>query len=435
VNVFLWWLLKERGDLLKLTEKISIFVLFLIFCFAFNVTSIYLNSSSMNMDSLYDGVAANEAGSLYNKLYWSALFVLSLWGVILNKKEFSRKIKAVVPVLLLCALLLVSVFWSDYPVITLRRVALVIFVVFSIMISVFYIEDRRRIVLTIYKASVVALALNIGVLLLGLGFDDNGLFSGIHGHKNTAGLVSVVGLWITLVAREYTKRLLITNSLYIAGWLVILILSQSKTSILLLLVSPLLWIGVVMMKRLFKAQLINVMIISFLFFFFTAQLLVVVNGMTNAEFISSMGGDVSLTGRDFIWSFVWEYISQRPVFGVGYGAFWDVGEGASNLGSSEHGRIYMKFIHQAHNGYLDILVSVGGLGLFLVGNMVFKIFNALNKEVSERNRLANFSGVLMIFILLHNITESSLLRTTHLNWVMLLVLFFIFKTTNDKLVK
>ena len=74
-----------------------------------------------------------------------------------------------------------------------------------------------------------------------------------------------------------------------------------------------------------------------------------------------LGRDASLTGRVPLWQESWALWGQRPLFGYGYAAFW-------NAGSPDVQYVW-KIIGwnapNAHNGYMDVLLQVGLLGLAL----------------------------------------------------------------------
>ena len=76
------------------------------------------------------------------------------------------------------------------------------------------------------------------------------------------------------------------------------------------------------------------------------------------------GRDTTLTGRTEIWQGLMESVAKRPLLGFGYAAFWQGlnGESANAILSSRWIFAY------AHNGFLEILLQVGTVGLvvFLV---------------------------------------------------------------------
>jgi len=416
----------------KSSEKTSIFILFAIFCYSFNVSLIIIDASAMHAENLNDMVDSVESGSLYNKVYWSFLFILSLLIIIKDKLKLIRSMQSIKPIYLLIFLLVSSILWSDYPLITLRRSALSVFVIFSIMVSCIYIKKPTIILFIIYRVIAISLTFNIIALVLGKGFSADGLFSGIHGHKNTAGLVASIALWASFSARYVLNQKNSLNLIIILGWVIVLLLTRSKTSITLCLLSPLIWYSINLISNKLKFSTFYSLVTVSCSLILCITSLLLFNGLSLAEGISVLGGDISLTGRDFIWTFVLEYIFENPILGVGYGAFWDVGQSSANLGSHGHGRIYLNFLHQAHNGYLDILVNLGIVGLISILVIIFQPLKIITSNAYKNNIFSQLSGILIVFIFLHNITESSLLRTTHLNWVMILILFFIFSILNKK---
>ena len=83
--------------------------------------------------------------------------------------------------------------------------------------------------------------------------------------------------------------------------------------------------------------------------------------------LGMMGKDATLTGRTDIWEYVIPDIYQRPLLGWGYAAFWT----ADNPAAWKISDILRWWVPQAHNGVLEILLSVGFVGLvfyvFLLG--------------------------------------------------------------------
>lgn len=81
----------------------------------------------------------------------------------------------------------------------------------------------------------------------------------------------------------------------------------------------------------------------------------------SAMLFSSVGRDASMSGRDALWASVIERVTQAPLFGSGWGAFWVEGRGRE-LVSTWNPR-------QSHNAYLDVLLDTG-----VVGGVFFALF-------------------------------------------------------------
>ncbi|MET1756159.1 O-antigen ligase family protein [Novosphingobium sp. RD2P27] len=73
--------------------------------------------------------------------------------------------------------------------------------------------------------------------------------------------------------------------------------------------------------------------------------------------LASLGRDATLTGRTEIWQTALTYIVREPLIGYGFGS------GVYAGFVVEVGRLHG--VHDAHNGYLDLLLGAGVIGLAL----------------------------------------------------------------------
>ncbi|MFD2579004.1 O-antigen ligase family protein [Novosphingobium colocasiae] len=114
----------------------------------------------------------------------------------------------------------------------------------------------------------------------------------------------------------------------------------------------------------------------------------------------------TLSGRTIIWEALWAYYRNAPYFGAGYGSFWDIGR-ASPI--NQFGRGWLLEIAQGHNGYLDLLITIGpvGLGLCVYAAFVWPILRLLNWRRGDKQVGALLLSTL-VFLIAHNATESTL---------------------------
>jgi exopolysaccharide production protein ExoQ len=83
------------------------------------------------------------------------------------------------------------------------------------------------------------------------------------------------------------------------------------------------------------------------------------------DLLSVMGKDVTLTGRTYLWQRAIASISEQPLLGVGYQAFWQPGNwGAEDLW--RYAGVASKSGFHFHNLYLHISVDLGLVGLIVV---------------------------------------------------------------------
>ena len=131
--------------------------------------------------------------------------------------------------------------------------------------------------------------------------------------------------------------------------------------------------------------------------------------------VSLLGKDLTLTGRTEIWSAVIDSIAKRPLLGYGYQAFWLGLEGESY-------RIILAvswILAQAQNGFLDIVLETGVVGLavvLLVFGFAFRdaVVCLLRSRNDRQLRAVEWYLAIVVLTLLYNLDESFLFDPKHL---------------------
>ena len=134
--------------------------------------------------------------------------------------------------------------------------------------------------------------------------------------------------------------------------------------------------------------------------------LIYVTGYVGSDSIfSSIGRDTTLSGRTEIWRYVWDKIQLRPWLGYGLSAFWNGFDGPSG-----YVQLAMRIaIIYAHNGFLDIWLSIGllGLSVFTLGFVSTTIQSLV--LLRKTNTPEGFWPLLFLtYILLSNLTEGTI---------------------------
>jgi exopolysaccharide production protein ExoQ len=132
---------------------------------------------------------------------------------------------------------------------------------------------------------------------------------------------------------------------------------------------------------------------------------------------STVGKDATFTGRTPIWELVKANIALHPLFGTGYGAFW-VGPFDTSPSYEFVRRLYF-YPGEAHNGYLDIVLDLGYVGLVLLGGFIVRYFVLSIRLLQIDRSQALLYLSLILYFLLANLTESSWLAVgANPNWLM-----------------
>ncbi len=105
----------------------------------------------------------------------------------------------------------------------------------------------------------------------------------------------------------------------------------------------------------------------------TAAVLIVIQISTAIEGITDVTGkDVTLTGRTLLWPHVIEQIESHPLVGVGLNSVWRIAPDSSSADpiTTAIRRATGWGAYSAHNGYLDVALQLGVVGLVLLGSIL-----------------------------------------------------------------
>ncbi|MEZ5933588.1 MAG: O-antigen ligase [Alphaproteobacteria bacterium] len=131
----------------------------------------------------------------------------------------------------------------------------------------------------------------------------------------------------------------------------------------------------------------------------------------------ALGRDTTLTGRVGIWQFARTMIEQKPLLGYGYNAFWERPEFAQYAVDT-----FGWIVPNAHNGYLDTLLSIGVIGLVLM--FVFfgsAVLRGLRRVTDADDIAASITLALIMGSLVRASLETNLLGQNSIIWVLTVI--------------
>jgi exopolysaccharide production protein ExoQ len=122
--------------------------------------------------------------------------------------------------------------------------------------------------------------------------------------------------------------------------------------------------------------------------------------------LQALGRDPTLTGRTEIWSVLVDSVMKRPFLGYGYYAFWQGLKGESGIAIH---RLNWTFGY-AHNGYLEITLQLGllGLAVFLVS-----LFQAIRNSWTclrlDRTSGSDWYVGIILLVIVSNLDDCTVL--------------------------
>jgi exopolysaccharide production protein ExoQ len=116
--------------------------------------------------------------------------------------------------------------------------------------------------------------------------------------------------------------------------------------------------------------------------------------------LQSMGRNSSLTGRTDLWDTVLEF-SGNPLFGTGFGSFWH-GERLAKIWD-----IYWFHPVQAHSGYLETYLNLGYIGLTLLIVVIVAAYRSVHIDFRSKQETASLRFAYLVIAAIYNITEAA----------------------------
>lgn len=327
--------------------------------------------------------------------------------VAVRPQDWRRLVVVPIPIVLTLAWCWLSVSWSLDPSITLRRITLTTLIIWTVFIAVRQLGYQTTvgimrvclIVTLIANYIAVMLFPDLGVHPVNEQFDKDlvGDWRGVMQHKNFAGAVSA--LLIPMLVFDAKRIPVSLRIIGIVAAAIFLVYSQSKTSLGLVGIGV--FAGAVYTRYSPRTRALAVPALLIL-----AALGVAFFSVYHGSITSVLRDPDAFTGRTVIWRSMLAYINDNPLFGSGYGAFWNIGQSSPIYSYADK---WVVAITTGHNGFLDLVVQIGvpGLLLALFAVVIWPLIKLFSSDDIPSAQGALVIS-LLIFCIAHNGTESSL---------------------------
>lgn len=327
-------------------------------------------------------------------------------------RSFARGLRKVRWIVVLGLVALASALWSEDPSLTVRGSAVLLATTaFGIYFGTRYTVHQQLHLLSWTFLLVIASSFFFAIFLPEYGIEQgiNGNFSdwqGAFAQKNILARAIVLAILVFLFAGSMRRSL---RWLAIAGSVVLLGLSGSATGMIVCF-------GIIVTLPLYNyiknQSAVPLPVIGFGLLLAASLFALTIN---IGGLLHLVNKSPDLTGRTELWNAVMLSISKRPWLGYGFSAFWSGTNAESALVRDSVGWT----ADYAHDGFLDVLLQVGvvGLATFLVGYLVL-----WRRALALLMSVAGFAPVwlctYLVFMLLYNLTEGSILAQNSIYWVL-----------------
>jgi exopolysaccharide production protein ExoQ len=352
-------------------------------------------------------------------LILAGIYVLRKRHVTLSK--FVRSNRWLAIFLLYC---LISVLWSEFPLIAFKRWIKVLGHVIIVLIVLTDPDPLQAIRILLKRVAFVLAPLS--VLLIncypqwGQALDritGQPSYTGVTTNKNTLGqecmILALFFFWNILhpLRRKGNgarpgELFWSTIMLGLLCWL--LQMAGSATSLICLI------IGTITIS-LVRLQIVNARFIGVYLLFGILALAVgdFVFGIY-ANLVQFLGRNLTLTDRTELWPHLLK-LQPNPIFGAGFESFW-LGGRLEELWARYHWHP-----NQAHNGYLETYLSLGITGIVLLVGLIIGTFWKIRQELLRRVALGRFRLGFLLAILAYNFTEAAFVNVSSLYTMFFLI--------------
>ena len=368
-------------------------------------------------------------GSPIDGAFFAILLIAALIVVAHRAQRKLNLLQASIPapILIYFIFCLCSVCWSDYPVLAFKK-------------WIKSVGDLAMILIVVTDAQPIAalrrLFSRVGFILLPLSvvfikyypnlgrtyepWSGAQMVTGVTLDKNLLGVITFVlslgTIWSVLAlfgpeatAPDRRRHLVAQGALLAIGvWLLISANSATALACFILGAGLILATKLRLIRRNPAAVHVLVVLLAV-----GASGVILFGGRATAA--AALGRNATLTGRTDIWAAIVP-MATNPLVGAGFESFW--------LNPNVHRRLWQLFpglpLNEAHNGYIEMYLELGWLGLVLIWLI---LIDGYRRSVKAFRRIPALGGLLIAYVLsamVYNVTEAGF-RMLHPMWIFFLL--------------
>ena len=328
-------------------------------------------SAWLSMTPPIDQPNAYLEGSPIDRLVLAALLTLGLIVLIKRGRQVSSLLRANLPVILFFVYGAISTTWSDFPEVAFKRWIKALGDLVMVLIVLSDVDPAAAVKRLLARTSFLLVPLSILLIkyypALGRGYNHftwTPYYSGAATDKNGLGLLCLVCglgvLWqvyrvLHSEGTPHKRRHLIAHGVLLAMAVWTLWMANSVTSLSCFVMGGVIIVTTHWFKLGQKPAVAHTVVFVLLVISFSVVFLDAANGL-----LAALGRNPTLTGRTDIWTHVIP-LNPNALLGAGYESFW-LGERLEKLWS-----VYWWRPNEAHNGYLEIFLNLGWLGVAQLG--------------------------------------------------------------------
>ena len=356
-----------------------------------------------------------QEGSSTMRLVLSVLMICGILVLLTRRIDWMVLIKQNRFFVILLLFMLASLIWSNYKFVALKRYLR--FLGDLIMVLIVLTEKRPIAAITEIILNSAYILIPISIVFakyyphLGRAYNYSGtrlMWTGVTSHKNTLAIyctISLLTIFAVILERRNMKICKNKNIFrFILFLMICLILvggGEAYPSATAIATVP---VGIIFFFLVRKIGISSVgkKKTSAILLFTIVVVVIGFQFILNTVVVGLLGRDLTFTGRDIIWRGLIAIGRERPMLGSGFGSFW---------------MRPIFGVNQAHNGFINIFLQLGLVGLAIT---VFFIIDSYNNLWYGNDNETAYRLALFLVVLVQNISEATLLQSNSSVWIVFL---------------
>ncbi len=355
------------------------------------------------------GGASVEEGSPLDACFYFTLIIAGFCVLVKRRVRLSEVIRNNRWLILFLVYCLVSIVWSDFPFVAFKRWIKILGHPIMVLIVLTEPDPEQALIRLMKRCAYIVVPVSILFIKyypqFGRGFSPWGgaTNNGIAMDKNMLGadcmILGYFFFWYLLQVRQMERSAWRRRELWLIGgfgvgiwWL--FSQAHSATSVTCLLV------GIVVVAAV-GSRLVNTNFIGT--YLLAALVLVVIAEMTfgiSSRMSENLGRGSELSGRTILWARLLE-IDTNPILGTGFESFW-LGDRLKQLEG-----LFFYIPNEAHNGYLETYLTLGGVGVLLLIGLFIATFWKIRAQLFTDFEMARYRLGFLAAVVLYNWTEAA----------------------------
>lgn len=362
-------------------------------------------------------------GSPLDRAFYFGMIVTSLAVLAYRRMAWMPFLARNWPIVLFYGYLLVTVLWANSSLVSLKRWTKEVGNIAVVLVILTEVNPLEAIRAVFVRCAYVLIPLSVILIRyfpeIGRRYSQHSgqlEATGVTMQKNSLGAMLLVCTlilvwdWLErsrpgLSRLPWLDRLVYAGVLAAGGWL--LFLCDSKTSQVCVVLGAIIVCAIRLPILRRRVNALGSYLLLGLAAFVVLDWLFGISGAV----VTSLGRDMTFTGRTDVWR---ELLAVRtdPIFGTGYMSFWD---------DMRYRSLLPYWVaHSAHNGYLEVYLAGGLLGVGFLALMLWATSLRINRALGATDSFSVIRFAVLATTLIGNFAESHFACMTPVGFLFLI---------------